>query len=88
VRHGSLSKEDFKAGRLPAGAAGLPGTPGAPGLTGPKGDPGEPGAARAYAFVSSTGAVDESRSEGVADANVSAVGNTYCFSGLRFTPPT
>ena len=86
VKNGSLLKQDFKAGQLPAGPAGAPGAPGAPGLPGQKGDPGEPGAARAYAFVASNGAVDESRSKGVTDANVNAVGNTYCFSGLGFTP--
>lgn len=89
VKNGSLLKQDFKAGQLPSGPAGVPGAPGAPGATGPKGDKGdagEPGTARAYAFVASNGAVDETKSKGVSDANVVASGNTYCFSGLGFAP--
>ena len=84
VKNGTLLRQDFKAGQIPAGGA--PGAPGAPGQKGDKGEPGVPGTARAYAFVSSTGAVDETKSKGVADANVSAMGNTYCFGGLGFTP--
>ena len=89
VKNGSLLSQDFKAGQLPAGAPGAPGAPGqrgAPGDKGDKGDPGEPGSARAYAFVNSDGSVDETRSKGVADANVAGAGNTYCFTGLAFTP--
>ena len=86
VKNGTLLKQDFKAGQLPAGPAGPPGAPGAPGVAGAKGDTGEPGTARAYAFVASNGAVDETRSKGVGDANVTALGNTYCFNGLSFTP--
>jgi len=89
VRNGSLLSRDFKAGQLPASAPGTPGVPGqrgAPGDKGDKGDPGEPGSARAYAFVNSDGSVDETRSKGVVDANVAGVGNTYCFTGLAFTP--
>ena len=86
VKNGSLLTQDFKAGQLPAGPAGAPGAPGATGQKGDKGDPGEPGTARAYAFVGANGAVDETKSKGVGDANVSALGNTYCFSGLAFTP--
>ena len=86
VKDGALLSKDFKAGQLPKGAPGTPGAPGAPGPAGAKGDPGEPGSARAYAFVNSNGSVDETRSKGVADANVVAMGNTYCFSGLAFTP--
>ena len=91
MKNGSLLAKDFKAGQLigvpgAPGPAGAPGTAGAPGAPGSKGDAGEPGTARAYAYVDSGGSVDESRSKGVSDANVNAVGNTYCFSGLGFTP--
>ena len=82
VRDGGLLAKDFKAGQLPAGA---PGAPGVPGQRGEQGDAGGRGTARAYAFVDSGGNVDETRSKGIADANVSALGNTYCFSGLGFT---
>lgn len=91
IKNGSLLTQDFKAGQLPAGARGAPGAPGqngAPGDKGDRGDPGEPGSARAYAFVNSDGSVDETRSKGVTDANVAGVGNTYCFTGLAFTPKT
>jgi hypothetical protein len=83
VKNGSLLRQDFKVGQIPAGA---PGAPGAPGQKGDKGEPGAPGTARAYAFVASGGQVDETKSKGVADANVTAAGNTYCFGGLGFTP--
>ncbi|MDP1848672.1 MAG: collagen-like protein [Solirubrobacteraceae bacterium] len=86
IKNGSLLTQDFKAGQLPAGAPGAPGQPGQRGAPGDKGDPGEPGSARAYAFVNSDGSVDETRSKGVADANVAGVGNSYCFTGLAFTP--
>lgn len=77
VKNGSLLSKDFKAGQLVAAA---------PGARGPQGPVGEAGTARAYALVNSDGSVDESRSKGVSDANVSADSNTYCFSGLSFTP--
>lgn len=48
--------------------------------------PGFAASARAYAFVNSDGCVDETRSKGVGDANVAGAGNTYCFTGLAFTP--
>lgn len=83
IKDGSLVKQDFKSGELVAGAAGAPG---APGQKGDKGDAGAPGTALAYAVVTSGGAVDETRSKGVTDANVTATGNTYCFKGLAFTP--
>lgn len=89
IRNGSLLSQDFKAGQLVRGAPGAPGAPGqpgSPGQKGDKGDTGEAGSARAFAFVNSDGSVDETRSKGVADANVSGVGNTYCFNGLNFTP--
>lgn len=86
VRDRSLLSKDFRSGQLPSGAPGVRGPQGPAGPTGDRGDPGAPGSARAYAFVDSDGSVDESRSKGVADANVSAVGNTYCFSALGFTP--
>ena len=92
VKNGSLLAQDFKVGQLVRGAPGAPGVPGVPGQPGSagqkgdKGDTGEAGSARAYAFVNSDGSVDETRSKGVADANVSGVGNTYCFNGLSFTP--
>lgn len=89
IKNGSLLSRDFKAGQLPTGAPGAPGQPGQRGAPGDKGDPGgpgEPGSARAYALVNSDGSVDETRSKGVADANVAGAGNTYCFTGLAFTP--
>lgn len=95
VKNGSLLSKDFKAGQLPAGAPGAVGPQGAvggkgdtgdPGTKGDRGDIGEAGTARAFAFVGSGGAVDETRSKGVSDANVSATSNVYCFKGLGFTP--
>jgi hypothetical protein len=86
VKDGSLLSKDFKAGQLPAGARGAPGAAGAPGAPGDKGDAGTAGTARAFAFVNSDGSVDETRSKGVADANVAGLGNTYTFTGLGFTP--
>ena len=64
----------------PAGAQGAQGEPGATGQAGPA------GTALAYAKVDSGGGVDESSSKGVADANVEASGNVYCFKNLGFTP--
>jgi hypothetical protein len=80
IKNGSLLRKDFKAGQL------VPGAPGAAGAPGQKGDAGTPGTALAYAAVTSNGTVDETRSKGVVDANVSATANVYCFSGLAFTP--
>ena len=78
IKDRSLLAKDFKARQLAAGApgapgaSGAPGAPGAAGQKGDKGDAGEAGAARAYAFVNSDGSVDETRSKGVADTNVTA----------------
>src|SRR5687767_8878156 len=60
----------------PQGPAGPQGVPGAPGPAGPAGaqgatgETGPPGSALAYAYVYTSGDVDESRSKGVTDDNV------------------
>jgi hypothetical protein len=43
-------------------------------------------APRAYALVVADGDVDEERSRGIADANVSIENDRYCFNNLQFTP--
>ncbi|MEX2195419.1 MAG: collagen-like protein [Thermoleophilaceae bacterium] len=97
VRDGSLRSRDFGAGQLPGGPQG-PGGPGGPqgpaaprGDTGPRGPagtegpPGPAGSAVAFAKVDAFGDVDESRSSGVTDANVSNAGlGLYCFDDLAF----
>jgi hypothetical protein len=71
VKNHSLLAVDFKKGQLPRGAKGDRGKRGRTGPTGatgglgppgPPGPQGAPGTARAYAWVSSTGTVDPSRS--------------------------
>jgi hypothetical protein len=70
VKNGSLSKSDFKAGNLPAGATGPQGAQGAQGPQGLKGDkgtpgdngtpgtPGAPGTARAFARIRPNGTLE------------------------------
>jgi hypothetical protein len=43
-------------------------------------------APRAYALVVADGDVDEERSRGITDANVSIENDRYCFNNLPFTP--
>ena len=94
VRLADLHPAARRAGpQGPAGPQGVPGTAGTPGPVGPqgeKGDTGETGpagTALAYAYVTSSGDVDESRSKGVTDDNVStAGGQQFCFTGLPFEP--
>jgi hypothetical protein len=43
-------------------------------------------APRAYALVVADGNVDEGRSRGITDANVSLENDRYCFNNLGFTP--
>ena len=107
VKNGSLRARDFGARQLPRGERGLPGAagakgdPGSPGPVGPRGPEGQqgvqgtPGTAKAFAFVSSNGTLDESRSQGVngvvvLDRSTSPSGpdqtdNVYCFD-LAFDP--
>ena len=65
---------------------GVQGVQGLKGDKGDKGDTGAPGTAVAYAFVDSSGAVNETKSKNVADANVvkEATG-VYCFYNLSFS---
>jgi hypothetical protein len=89
----------------PAGAQGAPGATGARGADGPQGPrgetgaqgaqgvqgvAGEPGSAVAYAHVNPTGGIDETRSKGLVDANVTqgSSAGSYCFKNLPFTPKT
>lgn len=74
VQDESLLSQDFKAGQLPAGPAGPKGDSGA---TGPE------GTALAYATLDGGGNLIESRSKGIAKADVArdALG-TYCFSQI------
>lgn len=68
VKNGSLLSADFKAGQIPTGPQG------------PKGDPGPTGpagTARAYALVSSSGAVTTSASKNVTSVTHVATG-VYC----------
>src|SRR5258708_6298308 len=51
VLNGSLTKADFRAGQLPAGATGAPGAPGSPGPAGPQGLKGDTGPAGAAGLV-------------------------------------
>jgi len=75
----------------PAGAAGAPGASGAagaagaPGAPGPKGDTGAAGTARAYARISSAGAV--SRSKGNVTVSVLSTGD-YCVTAAGVDPST
>lgn len=64
----------------------LKGQKGDPGAKGDAGAPGADGSAVAYAYVNSDGSVDETRSKGIADANVVPDGGIYGFRGLGFSP--
>jgi hypothetical protein len=103
VKNGSLAAKDLKKGQVKAGAtgpAGADGTKGARGLggpagdfgpkgeKGPDGDAGLTGQARAYAGVTSMGAVLTSPpAKGLTDANITKGGTgEYCINGLPFTP--
>ena len=54
VKNGSLLKEDFKSGQVPAGPPGPQGPPGPRGAPGPKGSPGVSGLQRIDAATSSS----------------------------------
>lgn len=60
VKNGTLLKEDFKSGQLPAGPAGPPGPAGPRGVQGPKGAPGVSGLERVDAATSSSSANSKS----------------------------
>jgi Collagen triple helix repeat (20 copies) len=96
VKNKSLTPRDFRGSvRGPRGLRGAAGSIGPQGVAGPagpqgaqgaKGDTGEPGSAVAYAKVLATGAVDETQSKNITDANVVKVGTgSYCFSAFSFT---
>jgi hypothetical protein len=79
VKDHSLLARDFAPGQL---AAGLRGPAGSPGPQGPAGPQGAPGTARAYATVTSTGALVAARSRGVAGVSkpAGAATGSYCIS--------
>src|SRR3954452_18572784 len=60
VKDGSLQKQDFAAGQLPAGAQGVQGSPGAAGAAGATGPGGPTGPAGAKGDKGDTGTVDTS----------------------------
>ena len=82
LKNKGIAKKDLS----PKAIAALAGQKGDQGEKGDKGDPGAPGTAVAYAYVNADGSVDESRSKGIADANVVANGGIYGFRGLGFEP--
>ena len=87
IKRRDLARSVLRAAQGPAGAQGLPGPGGPRGEKGEPGAPGAPGTALAYAWVDSGGTVDETRSKGVTDANVTkSASNVFCFNGLAFTP--
>ncbi len=73
VKNKSLKAKDFKPGQLPAGA---------------RGPRGAAGSAVAYAYVNESGAVVESRSFNLTDANIDSdtLAGVVCFKDLPFTP--
>jgi hypothetical protein len=82
VKDGSLLKQDFAAGQLPAGPRGEKGETGAAGAAGAA------GTARAYGWVSKTGALDTGVSKNVASVTHPFVG-VYCIAptaGLGIAP--
>jgi hypothetical protein len=67
VRRGTLLASHFRRGQLPRGA------------DGPRGPAGSPGTARAYGVVAASGALNGSRSSGVASVSKPSAG-TYCIA--------
>jgi hypothetical protein len=82
VKDHSLLARDFAPGQLAAGLRGPAGSPGLQGSQGPAGPQGAPGTARAYATVTSTGALVAARSRGVAGVSkpAGAAVGSYCIS--------
>jgi hypothetical protein len=94
IGDGSLRSQDFGEDQLPTGPqgpagprgdSGPAGATGAGGPAGAQGPSGPAGSALGFAKVSASGEVDESRSLGVTDANVSNAGiGLYCIDDLAF----
>lgn len=82
IKNRGIAKKDLSRNAVKA----LQGQKGAPGAKGDTGAAGSDGAAVAFAYVNSDGTVDETRSKGIADANVVADGGIYGFRGLGFAP--
>jgi hypothetical protein len=85
IKNRGVAKKDLSKKAVKA----LKGQKGAPGAKGDQGATGSDGTALAYAYVNSDGTVDETRSKGIADANVATGGGfsgIYGFRGLGFTP--
>jgi hypothetical protein len=82
IKNRGIAKKDLSKKAVKA----LTGQKGAPGTKGEAGAPGADGSALAYAYVNADGSVDETRSKGIADANVVPDGGIYGFRGLGFSP--
>jgi hypothetical protein len=88
VTPSKLSKSSRKAlagARGATGATGATGPQGIPGIQGTPGQPGAAGSARAYATISATAVVTDSKNITQADV-VHAGGSLLCISGLSFEP--
>lgn len=79
VRDGSLLRDDFRRGQLPAGQAGATGPEGPAGARGAADLAGPAGTARAYGLVSADGKVDQPKSKGVVSVAHPGFG-TYCIT--------
>lgn len=88
VKNGSLLKQDFRSGQLPAGPAGPAGSSGAAGPAGPTGPAGIPGTAAAKGDKGDPGTPGANGTNG-ADAipavGVSSIPNPVIASGVTFT---
>lgn len=83
IKNRGIAKKDLSKKAVKA----LVGQKGNPGAKGDAGAPGADGSAVAYAYVNADGSVDETRSKGIADANVVPDGaGIYGFRGLGFSP--
>jgi hypothetical protein len=96
VKDGSLLKQDFANGQLPAGAQGpqgIQGPPGTNGTNGTDGAQGPAGIAAAYARVQADGTLLPSLSDfpsGTKNVEQTMITNpaagTYCITGMTFRP--